>query len=536
MKLKINGTEYKASASWSISEKVGNPTASQFTVLVEEQDIPHAGDVVEFFTDEGVCLFFGVIGIPKSPQFSSEHESRLYSLNCTNGNSILQRRLANVSYTNKTMTEIVNDLYVRYIAGEGITLGTISEIENPVFEKYNCKNMNLMSVLNELAGYINAVWQVTEEKVFNFVKLEDFPRCSQTVTLENASFANLQWSEDGKNQRTNQIIDGAFITTDPQTEQFVVTEEWQGFSTIFPIVVQPSISINGVQVPATSIGIKGIDSDNPDILFYWAYNSTQVQLNPSYTGSISVNVNDVVECVYIGQTPIRYEVVNTEKVEEIARKTGLSGYIDNVVNDPTITTRQDALNKANALLLQYGEAKNSLRCNTDIHTLLSAGFSASDIELYRQWTFDIPELGISGEYVLTERTIDPLRYNEDGSVSVSLTFSDRNFIQSYGEIISQIYQDFTKLSVRADEIIIYDYNITERLSLDEDIIGDHIIPLWVASAMLNGQIAQPLGTIMPNLVAGAENWRQRWIVFATVNDTGEVCSPYLGEEQYLCTL
>lgn len=535
MKLKINGVEHRASSNWTIAEKVGNPTMSQFSVVSDEK--PHAGDVVEMFTDEDECIFFGIIGMPESPRYSSEHQTKLYSLRCTNGNSILQRRIANVSYTNKTMTEIVNDLYVRYIAGEGITLGTISEIDNPVFEKYNCKNMNLMSVLNELAGYINAVWQVTDDKVFNFVKIEDFPRCSQDVTLDNASFGELTWKEDAQNIRTNQIIDGAKILTDPQTEQVTVTADWEGFDTIFPISAQPRIFINDTEVPQDAIGIIGLDAGNPDILFYWSYESTRVAKNDSYTGSISVNVGDTVKIIYVGIVPIRYEVVNTEKVQEIADRTGLSGYIDNVDNDPTITTRQDALNKANGLLLQYGDAKNTIRCTTDIHSLLEAGFLSEDIDLYRQWRFDIPELDISGDYVLTEKEVRPLRYNEDDSISVVLTFSDRNYIQSYGEVLSRLYQDITKLSVRADEIVIYDSYLNETLGLSEELVDGETIPLWVASVMLNGQIAQPLGTILPNLCnGGGKIWMNRWIVYATINDTGEVCSPYLGDEQYLCSL
>lgn len=229
--------------------------------------------------------------------------------------------------------------------------------------------------------------------------------------------------------------------------------------------------------------------------------------------------------------------MNTEKVQEIAERTGLSGYIDNVDNDPTITTRQDALNKANGLLLQYGDAKNTIRCTTDIHSLLEAGFLSEDIDLYRQWRFDIPELDISGDYVLTEKEVRPLRYNEDDSVSVVLTFSDRNYIQSYGEVLSRLYQDITKLSVRADEIVIYDSYLNETLGLSEELEDGESIPLWVASVMLNGQIAQPLGTILPNLCnGGGKTWMNRWIVYATINDTGEVCSPYLGDEQYLCSL
>lgn len=537
MKLKINGTEYKATSKWKISEKVGNPTSSDFQVLVEQQDVPLSGDMVEFVTDTDEKMFFGILGIPKTPSYSSPYEQRLYSLNCLNGNSILQRRLANVSYSNKTMTEIVLDLYARYIAPEGITLGTVSQIDTPTFEVYNCKNMNLMSVMNELAGFIGGIWQVTDEKVFNFVKVDDFPHCSQTLTMDNAPFGKLQRTDSARDLRTNQIIDGAVITTDPQTEDYDVTEDWTGFDTVFPIIQKPAMKVDGEDVPSDEIGERGIDDDNPDILFYWSYNSTSVSLNTHYTGAMSVQEGDTVTIIYVGLAPIRYEVRNSAKIEEIAQRTGLSGIIDNLYTDETIVTRNDAINKANALLLQYGEQKNTIKCVTDVHTLVDAGFSLSDVDLYRQWTFDLPELDMTGEYVITEKTIEPFRLDDESSLKLTLTFTDRNFIQSYGETISKLYFDITKLSVRAEEIVIVDINVDETLGLGENVDIGYIIPLWVCAMMENGQIAQPLGTIMPNLViGGSTGWRNRWTVFVTTVDTGEVCSPFLGADQYLCVL
>lgn len=536
MKAYINGIEYNATIDWSISEKVGNPTSSSLKVLVEEQPVPQSGDVVEFKTDLGETVFFGILGIPKSPSYSTPYEPKIYSLNCTNGNSILQRRLANVSYSNKTMTEIVNDLYVKYIQSEGITLGTVSQIDTPTFEVYNCKNMNLMSVMNELAGFIGGVWQITDDKVFNFLKLDDFPHCSQTLTMDNAPFGNLQRTDNAKDLRTNQIIDGAFLTTDPQTEQYTVTDNWYGFNTVFPLVQKPTLYINNVQVPDSAVGTRGIDEGSHDVLFFWAYDSRQISLNTQYTGSLTVNEGDVIKIVYVGLAPIRYEVRNSAKVEEIAQKTGLSGIIDNLYTDSTIVTRQDAVNRANALLEQYGEQKNTIKCVSDVHVFLKAGYQLSDMELYTQWTFDLPELDMVGEYVITEKTITPLRGDDDDSFSMTLTFMDRDFVQSYGETITKLYFDITKLSVRADEIVITDMYMDETLELTEDVQFGEIIPLWVADVMRNGQIAQPLGTIMPNLVSGIVDWRSRWNVFVTSNNVGEICSPYLGDEQYACVL
>lgn len=527
MIVKINGIEYKGFSTWKISEKVGNPTSSTLSVEVENQPIPRAGDLIEVFLDGEPAerIFLGILGIPASPAFSSPFEKRIYSLNCLNGNAILQRRLANVSYADKTMAEIVFDLYQRYIAPEGITLGELSEIDTPTFEIYNCKNMSMMSVMNELAGFIGGAWQVTNDKEFNFVRFDDFPQCSQVVTLDNAPLSGLQSKSDARDLRTNQIIDGAYITTDPQTEYYTVTDNWQGFYTTFALVQSPDIYINNVQVPASAIGVRGIDDGDDTKLFLWSYNSRQISVNSRYSGSLVLNVGDTIKIVYVGLAPIRYEVSNGEKIAEIAEKTGLSGLIDNVYTDPTIVTRQDAVNRAESLLSQYGEEKRTLTCKTDIHTLLQAGFSLDDLELYTQWTFDIPELDIEGDFVLTEKTIEPLRLNDDESVQYSLTFTDRDFVQSYGETISRLYTDITKLSVRAEELVIIDYNVEDTQELVEDVEFSPNIALFVsATPMENGQIAQPLGTIMPNLCSGGSGWNADFTIYCASGD-GQLVYP-----------
>lgn len=528
MKVKINGIEYKGFSTWKITEKVGNPTSSTLSVEVENQPIPRAGDLIEVFLDGEPAerIFLGILGIPASPAFSSPFEKRIYSLNCLNGNAILQRRLANVSYADKTMTQIVFDLFQRYIAPEGITLGELSEIDTPTFEIYNCKNMSMLAVMNELAGFIGGAWQVTNDKEFNFVRFDDFPQCSQVVTLDNAPLSGLQSKSDARDLRTNQIIDGAYITTDPQTEYYTVTENWQGFYTSFALVQPPDIYINNVQVPASAIGTRGIDDGDPTKLFYWSYNSRQISVSSQYTGSIVLNVGDTIKIIYVGLAPIRYEVSNGDKIAEIAEKTGLSGLIDNVYTDPTIVTRQDAVNRAESLLNQYGAEKRTLTCKTDIHTLLQAGFSLDDLELYTQWTFDIPELDIEGDFVLTEKSIEPLRLNDDESVKFSLTFTDRDFVQSYGETISRLYNDITKLSVRAEELVIIDYNVEDTQELVEDVGYSPNIALYVsATPMENGQIAQPLGTIMPNLCSGGgSGWNADFTIYLASGD-GQLVYP-----------
>lgn len=537
MKIYVNNEEYLLASGWSIGDKLGNPAPSYFTVLVRDsQETPKSGDVVSVIGDNNEALFFGLIAIPTSVGYSSPYQSKVYELKCTNANTITKRRLANVSYRNKTISEIVNSLYDTYIAPENISLGEVTDLAVPFFEVYNCKNMNLMSVMNELVGYINGAWRITNDRTFEFISFDDFPKVALPVTMDNAPFGNLKVSDNSNEVRTTQIIDGAFLTTDPQTEEYTVTEDWTGFSTVFPITQQPAIFINGVSVSADEIGVRGID-DSPTILFYWSYESRDVEVNPSYTGSTTISVGDTITITYVGKVAIRYEVSNQSKIDELAERTGLSGIIDNLYYDRTIVTRQDAFNKAEALLSLYDERRTTITCSTDIHTIEKAGYSLADTELYKQWSFNMPEIDLVGDYVIIERTVTPFRLNEDESVIIKLTFADRDFAQGYGLIISRIAQDITKLSVRAEETIIQDINIEERLELVEELDIGETMPLWVAEAMENGQIAQPLGTIMPNLVTGmGSEWRNRWTVHVTDTDTGVICSPYLGEDQYLCVL
>jgi len=538
MKIKINGIEYQGGLSdWKINEKVGNPTASTINIEVQAGDIPpQAGDVIQILEDDDTPIFFGLIGIPKSPKFTSFFQPKIYNLNCTNGNSVLSRRIANYSFADKTITQIVETLFSTYIAPEGITKGVISDIDIPVFEIYNCKNMSLLSVLNELAGYINGAWQITDDKVFNFVKIEDFPRCSQIIDKDNAIVTNLQITDSDRDLRTNQIIDGAYLTTDVQTEYATVTDYWQGFFTAFAIVQQPRIWVNDVEVPQNEIGIKGISEHDTTILFYWAYNSRQIWVNSNYEGSITLNEGDVVKIEYIGIAPIRYEVQNAEKVAEIKQRTGLSGIIDNVYNDPTIVTRADAENKAMALLNLHGEQQRTIKLELDRHFALEHGFVDADFELYTQWTFDLPEIRLSGDYVITEKAVKPLVLNDDTSLYYSLTLTDRNFIQSYGETISNLYRDYIKLTVRAEETVIMEYELEETTTLGEELVTGEAIPLFVANTMENGQIAQPLGTIMPNIVNGDGTyiyWKNRFTLWIGATDVQPFGGGVVGIE-YAC--
>ena len=89
----INGIEYQALRNFTITEQTGNKTLSTISVLVESQPVPVAGDVIELKDDSNNTIFWGTCGIPKSPKFSTGHETQIYEISCNNANSILANRI-----------------------------------------------------------------------------------------------------------------------------------------------------------------------------------------------------------------------------------------------------------------------------------------------------------------------------------------------------------------------------------------------------------------------------------------------------------
>ena len=164
----INGELYEGLAGWHITEQLGNKTLSEVTIEVGAgQPVPVAGDIIEL-KEDGTTIFWGTCGIPTSPKYSTPYEPKIYTIKCNSANTLLSNRIINVAFQGHTVTDIVQQLYQRYISTEGIALGEISDIPT-VMEVYTAADFNLQDSLNELADLVGAAWRVGNDKKFYFV-------------------------------------------------------------------------------------------------------------------------------------------------------------------------------------------------------------------------------------------------------------------------------------------------------------------------------------------------------------------------------
>lgn len=473
IKAYIGGVAYKLAADYSISEQAANKIASDISVVLDEgQPIPKSGEIIEVRDDEaGEVYFLGVCGIPKSPKFSSPYDVKTYSLTCSNANGILARRVVNVAYKGYTVTQIVQALFDKYIAAEGFILGGISEI--PIsLNIYTAADYGLQYCLDELAEYVSGAWYCTNDRRFYFTARDDFEPFPRVIERGFIPITDLEVKVKDTDMRTSQIISGGKSETTEQREDFVYDGENKNFEVSFSVSKKPSILVNARAVPPEKIGVKGLNDTDNSFMFLFAHDSAVISYNTLYNGTSPppLEAGDAVQIRYVGLFPIRAIVQNADTIAEIAARTGTSGIIDNVKLDKSVRDIGDAVQLGNTLLKNYGATRTELKGWFTVREARALGLSFDDFQLLKRWTFNLPEYGAVGDFVLTERTLTPfIKGGGVDNLKITLKLVDRAYLQSYGQVFEELSKAVSQLSIREDEIVVDVETSTEGRELSEEI-------------------------------------------------------------------
>lgn len=506
MKVLINGTEYPALRDYRIEEQAGNKTSTTVSVEVGEgQPFPTAGDIIEIYDTEPYnlfipqgagtlrtksgrrflvrsdrsaerCVFYGMCGIPKSPKYRTLREKRIYTIVCGNANSILSNRVVNEAFQNYTVTAIVQALYDGYIAEENISLGAISDID-VTMEVYTAKDRNLQEALNELADLVGATWTITPGRKFSFLAEADFPVFSKTIDSGFLLGTDLQHTCRDYKTRTVQIVSGATDTTSTQTENFIYDGTHSSFTTVYPIAAKPTIKINGSTVAAAYIGVRGIDDNDSSIKFFFSFNSETVTYN---TSSGALSSGNTVTVQYTGIFPVRIVRSNQTAINAVAQRTGTSGKREQIVVDTSLSSQADAQQLAESLLARFSEQSEEISLWLLSSELTKRGYNYDDFALLTAVSFDLPQIGVQGKYIITSRTVEPFDADLSGTKKITLLLTNRDYLKSHAETLSTLRRDINRLSIREDEIVVSSATVDELTAYAESTVTESslVIPYY----------------------------------------------------------
>jgi hypothetical protein len=389
-------------------------------------------------------IFYGTVGIPETPTYSSGFETDIYKIQLQSANALLRRRLVSEAWQNATINEVIQDIFDKYISSENITLGQVSTIDFS-FDVFVAQRKYIADVLDELVQVVGATWHISPDRKFYFLVKSDFTSVSAPTHL-----SAIKKSVSGLDVRTVQVIAGARSRTNLQTENFTMETGTNQFIVGFPIISAPVIKINSVEA---SVGVKGIQSDDENVTFLWASESDNISINSN--ALIKPVAGDTITVEYIGVFEIEVENQNTAKINEISALTGTSGRIEKVETDTTIETYQDGDNLANSLLDKFGEVDETVTCFID---------SLTDTDLLTVWNFNLPEINIVGDYIITERQISRLT---DEKPAVQLTLKNKQYYTKYGTVYNKYDKNIRRLSINEKTVIIKtdsDFSPTLRLA------------------------------------------------------------------------
>lgn len=427
--------------------------------------------VATYLAGLDMTIFWGILGIPKSPKYTTGNEWRVYKMAAGNGNSLLAYRVINEAFRNYTVSEIVQALYTNYIAEEGIALGEISDIEIKV-KIYSAADFNLQDALNELAELCGAAWTITADRKFYFTVQEEFNAFPVVIDKTALPISEFQHTTKAYKQRTIQYISGATNTTIPQTETFTYTgDTGTGFELSFGVNERPTITINDEPVEPSRIGVAGLDYADPDIWFTFAYNSKTISYNSQ---SAALETGDTVSITYIGIYSIRIAAENTRKINEISALTGTSGKREIVTSLTGVRSQEDAVAAANSLLEKFEDATEEITFWLESGELYELGLDLNSLNVMTKVTINIPEWGADGDYIVAERHISALEgdLTEDAEkkLKIQLRLVNRDYMKTYGEVLADLKKNVRSLNIRDDEIIVKAYSTIENQAFAEDMV------------------------------------------------------------------
>ncbi|KKL77550.1 hypothetical protein LCGC14_2033770 [marine sediment metagenome] len=308
------------------------------------------GQSVIIYDPDDTLIFGGVIDNPETIRTAPSGEL-LHPIRCIDYHYFADKRLVAESYEDKTCGFIVDDLFDKYLDGEGVTIGLIELGATLVEAIFNY--VRVTDAFDALAEKAGKIWFIDENKALYF---QDRGTSTAPWTLTGNDMAKRSKLSGGNPlYRNRQYIRGGRGTTAEQTEVFTGDGVTVAFTVGFPFEQVPT-SVSVVDRAAQTIGIKGLDTAKD---CYWNKGDATLtfEVAPEDTKDVTI--------VYYGQFPILTLAEDTDEIAAQLATEGVgTGYVDDIADEPTLDDIDASFDSGLAKLARFGVAGKHLNFPT----------------------------------------------------------------------------------------------------------------------------------------------------------------------------
>ena len=452
--IRINGTDYAHQIDWSSFKKTEvltyQPDSCSFRIrnVPSKTYRPSLNDDVKVYRD-GILIFGGVV---ISTSETVDGLVKYFIVQCKDYTEALDGVLVAKSYTSQTAAAIVADLITNFApAGFTHTNTVAPDTVNAIKFNYISLSQCLQNLANALPGYD---WYVDYNKDIHFFQSSSvsapFKLGESGLDIDNFIYGSLQFDADQSQIRNTIVVRGGTVTgstvTNKQTSDGVQVVYYVGYNldtTTF--TAQHALAATPTTFTSLTVGRDGIDDPASYDCLY----------NPTLGLIRFVSAYPVGDVVKTSGTP-SYPLVSISS-DQVS--VGTYGTKEFLIQDQNITTKQQAIDRAAAMLAQYSQPLYSGQFTT-----LKAGLVQGQTII-----INLPSRGISG-YFKIQQIETTLRTPSNGSADLVFVVS---FVSSFNigiiEILNRLLiQDQANLvPVSANEIPNRIYGPIEVITVGE---------------------------------------------------------------------
>lgn len=337
-----------ANDSFEINDLVEDQSTCDFTLFDFTSSYHfYRGQPISVW-DENMNLIFGGYLESVQEQFIGDNNNNFitHKISAIDNHYLANKRRVIKAFKEELVTDCVDWILDNVLDDEGITLGEITPSTVEITKV--CNFMPVNQALDELAEAVGYTWFISHDKKLYFVDRVTYVSPFNITFINNyCSYVKNESFEvvDGNQEYRNvQYIKGSKERTDLQTESFKGDGETQTFTVAYPINEEPTIEVNGV---SKTVGIKGVDTTED---WFWSKNDNTFTQKSDATKLTS---SDKVTIQYYGTYNITVKSADYEAIANRAALEGTSGIVEESTDDNTLTTKEDALKRANDLLTTY---------------------------------------------------------------------------------------------------------------------------------------------------------------------------------------
>lgn len=385
-----------------------------------------------------------------------------WSLQCVDYNQVADRILVTSSYEGKSVQEIVVDIVSGYLAGDGITAGSIAI--GPTLEKITFPQIYVRDALNDLSNISGGYWFIDYQKKLHFVIPPETLPIAVASLRHNQPYRNLSVKRSRSQYRNSQTVIAGHDISVPQTESFKGDGTNKIFPVSLPIAEVPTVMVNGTP---RSVGIKRVDIGFD---FYWSKNDGVVEHEKS---AAALTDTDTIDITYRGYYPVTIRQMDRNAVSQRAAIEGGSGIYENIEKDESLDSRRFGIEKALGLVRRFSRIPNVI--SFEVTDKLALAYNLYAVHAgQRIFPVDIPQHGISNvsggdNYFIQRVGIRTQGYtgSPDGSggiITYQIEAINVDFQSTWEAYWAQLTRGTRKYSLRDDQ----------ELTAFRDIAGDQV--------------------------------------------------------------